>query len=97
MAGVAASLASTGRQTGTSLGVAIAGTIVAPALARGGGTFTGTADGVWWMVTGLGAVIGVLALVSTGRQAAGTAARAAALFAEVDRGAGTARPVRARP
>ena len=36
MAGVAASLASTGRQTGTTLGVAISGTIVGSALARGG-------------------------------------------------------------
>ncbi len=36
MAGVVTSLASTGRQAGTSLGVAIAGTIVGSALARGG-------------------------------------------------------------
>jgi hypothetical protein len=39
------------------------------------------------MVLGLGLGILVLGLVSTGRRARGTAARAAALFEEVDRGA----------
>jgi hypothetical protein len=87
MAGVAASLASTGRQTGTTLGVAIAGAIVGPALASGGTAFTSAADAVWWLVLGLGASIGVLGLVSTGRRALATAGRAAALFGEVDRGA----------
>jgi MFS family permease len=86
MAGVAAALASVGRQTGTTLGVAISGTIVGAALARGEMAFTGAAHGVWWMVLGLGLGIGVLGLVSTGRWARGTAERAAALFAEVDRG-----------
>ena len=87
MAGVAASLASAGRQTGTALGVAISGTIVGPALARGGTAFTGAAHGVWWMVLGLGLGIVVLGLLSTGRWARGTAARAAALFEGVDTGA----------
>ncbi|WP_280117124.1 MFS transporter [Microbispora hainanensis] len=68
MAGVAASLASAGRQTGTTLGVAVAGV-----------------HGVWWLVLGLGAGILVLALLSTGRRAQGTAVRAAALFEELDR------------
>jgi EmrB/QacA subfamily drug resistance transporter len=88
MAGVAASLASTGRQTGTTLGVAISGTITGSALARGGTAFTGAAHGVWWMVAGLGAGVLALGLVSTGRWALGTAGRAAALFEEVDRGVG---------
>lgn len=75
MAGLAASVASSGRQTGTTLGVAIAGTIV------GSGTvFTDSARGVWWLVFGLGAGVLVLALLSTGRRAAATAGRAAALF-----------------
>jgi EmrB/QacA subfamily drug resistance transporter len=87
MAGVAASLASAGRQTGTALGVAISGTIVGPALARGGTAFTGAAHGVWWMVLGLGLGIVVLGLLSTGRWARGTAARAVALFEGVDAGA----------
>jgi predicted MFS family arabinose efflux permease len=90
MAGVAASLASAGRQTGTALGVAISGTIVGPALARGGTAFTGAAHGVWWMVLGLGLGIAALGLLSTGRWARGTAARAAALFEGVDTGAAAA-------
>jgi predicted MFS family arabinose efflux permease len=85
MAGVATSLASAGRQTGTTLGVAIAGTIVGSALARGGMAFTSAEHGAWWMVLGLGLGIGVLGLVSTGRWAMGTAGRAAALFEGVDR------------
>jgi hypothetical protein len=87
MAGVATSLASAGRQTGTTLGVAISGTIVGPALARGGVAFTSAARGGWWMVLGLGLGILVLGLLSTGRWARGTAARAAASFEGVDRGA----------
>jgi len=87
MAGVAASLASAGRQTGTTLGVAISGTIVGSALAHGGAAFTGAAHGAWWMVLGLGAVILALGLLSTGRWALATAGRAAALFEGVDRGA----------
>ncbi|TNC27722.1 MFS transporter [Amycolatopsis alkalitolerans] len=71
MAGVAGSLASTGRQTGTTLGVALAGTI--------GG------DSVWWLICGLGAGVLILAVLSTGRRALGTAARAAALFEDVER------------
>ena len=85
MAGVAASLASVGRHTGTTLGVAIAGTIVGSSLA--GGTFTSAAHGVWWLVLVLGLGVVVLALISTGQWAVGTAERAAALFDEVDRGA----------
>ena len=84
MAGVAASLASAGRQTGTTLGVAVAGTIVGSALARGGTAFTGAEHGVWWLVLGLGVGILALGVLSTGRWAAGTAARAAALFARVE-------------
>jgi EmrB/QacA subfamily drug resistance transporter len=86
MAGVATGLASAGRQTGTTLGVAISGTIVGAALLRGGPAFTAAERGVWWLVLGLGAGILALGLLSTGRRAAGTAARAAALFEEVDRG-----------
>ena len=86
MAGVAASLASAGRQTGTTLGVAVSGAIAGPALARGGTAFTSAAHTVWWLVAGLGAGIAALGLVSTGRGALATAGRAAALFGEVDRG-----------
>ena len=91
MTGLAASLASTGRQAGTTLGVAIAGAVVGPALARGssaagGAAFTTAEHGIWWLVIGLGAGIVVLGLLSTGRRAAATAARAAALFPEAENG-----------
>lgn len=86
MAGVAASLASTGRHTGTALGVAISGTVLGSA--HGGAAFTDAEHGVWWLLVGLGAVITGLALLGTGRRAEATAARAAALFDEVDRGPG---------
>jgi predicted MFS family arabinose efflux permease len=84
MAGLAGSLASTGRQAGTTLGVAISGAVIGPASARGGTAFTSAAHGVWWMILVLGAGIVVLGLVSTGRRASRTAVRAAALFEWVD-------------
>ncbi|SDH58550.1 DHA2 family efflux MFS transporter permease subunit [Nonomuraea jiangxiensis] len=80
MAGVAASLASAGRQTGTTLGVAISGTIVGSAASSGGTAFTGAAHGVWWLLLGLGLGLLALGLLSTGRWAVGTAERAAALL-----------------
>jgi EmrB/QacA subfamily drug resistance transporter len=80
MAGVAAAVASTGRQTGTTLGVAISGTIVGSALVSGGTAFTTAEHSVWWLVLGLGIGILVLGLASTGRWALGSAQRAAALF-----------------
>jgi len=98
MTGVAASLASVGRQTGTTLGVAISGTIVGSAVARGGLAFTRAERGVWWLVLGLGVGLGVLGLLSTGRWAADTARRAAAAFEEADTGpAPGGRPLRAGP
>jgi EmrB/QacA subfamily drug resistance transporter len=69
MAGVAASLASAGRQTGTTLGVAASGTILGSAFARGGTTLIRAAHSVWWLVLGLGVGIVVLGLLSTGRSA----------------------------
>lgn len=80
MAGVAGATASVGRQTGTTLGVAIAGTIVGSGLAGDGAAFTSAASGVWWLLVGLGAGVVALALLSTGRQALASARRAPALF-----------------
>jgi EmrB/QacA subfamily drug resistance transporter len=80
MAGVAASVASVGRQSGTALGVAISGTLIAPALSAGGPSFTSAVRGVWWVVLALGVVIVALGALSTSRWAAGTARRAATLF-----------------
>jgi EmrB/QacA subfamily drug resistance transporter len=82
MAGVATSLASAGRQTGTTLGVAIAGTILGSV--SDGSSFTSSAHAVWWLVFGLGAGIVALGLISTGPWAKGTAERAASLFGEIE-------------
>ncbi|MEU3992936.1 DHA2 family efflux MFS transporter permease subunit [Streptomyces platensis] len=79
MAGLAGSLASTGRQTGTTLGVAISGTLIGPQIAHGGTAFTGAAHRVWWMLVVLGAGILVLAAVSAGPWARATAERAGVL------------------
>jgi EmrB/QacA subfamily drug resistance transporter len=86
MAGVAASLASAGRQTGTTLGVAISGTIVGSAVDRDRTAFTDAAHGVWWLVLGLGVGILVLGLLSTASWASDTAERAAALFQGMESG-----------
>nr|WP_189081171.1 MFS transporter [Mangrovihabitans endophyticus] len=85
MAGVATSLASSGRQTGTTLGVAISGTIVGSTVGDPA-AFHHATYGVWWLTVGLGAGIVAAGLLSTGRWAAATADRAATLFEEVDRG-----------
>lgn len=76
MAALATAVASSGRQTGITLGVAIAGTIVGH----------GADHAVWWMVAALGVGILALGLVSTGRWARSSADRAATLFEQLDHG-----------
>lgn len=69
-AGVAAAVASTSRQVGASLGVAIVGSLIA-----GGGTrsaFTTESHAAWGVIAGCGLL--VIGFVSTGHWAAGTAA-----------------------
>ena len=80
MAGVAAAVASASRQFGITLGVAMAGSVVGVAMARGGAAFTEATHTVWWIVVGLGLVIFALGLITTSRWALGSAQRAAALF-----------------
>jgi EmrB/QacA subfamily drug resistance transporter len=77
-AGVAAGLASTSRQIGTSLGVAVAGSAATSALhgsLRAG--FAQASHAGWWMVAGCGAAVLVLGLVTSGRWARRTADRTA--------------------
>jgi len=68
-AGVAAAIASTSRQVGISLGVAVIGSVAA---AYRGPSGTG---GGWWIVTACGALVAVLGIVTTGRWARETAER----------------------
>lgn len=71
-AGVAAAVASTSRQVGQSLGVAVIGAAIA----------AGLHTTAWWIIAGCGAVVLLLGTLTTGRWAAGTAERAAARFRE---------------
>jgi EmrB/QacA subfamily drug resistance transporter len=80
-AGVAAAIASTSRQVGAALGVAVVGSVLSSGL--GGPLKTGfsaASHPAWWILAGCGfAVLGVGAL-TTGRWAVGTAQRTAHLF-----------------
>jgi EmrB/QacA subfamily drug resistance transporter len=83
MAALATSFPSAARQVGTTLGVAISGTILGPAVASGSVAFTRGQHAVAWVVVALGLATLIVALVSTGRQARATAIRAAALFEQM--------------
>jgi EmrB/QacA subfamily drug resistance transporter len=62
-AGVAAAIASTGRQVGAAIGVAVAGTVVTSS--RTGATdFARATHPIWWIMTGCGAITLVLGAVS---------------------------------
>jgi MFS family permease len=77
MAGVAASVASTSRQTGMTLGVAVSGSIVGSTLAEGGIAFTTATHAISWLLFALGLLVVGLGLLTTGRWALGTARLAA--------------------
>ena len=81
-AGVAAAVASTSRQVGTSLGVAVMGSAVISAMTgplRTG--FTSASHVGWWIIAGCGAVVLAVGLLTSGRWARRTADRTAAMFA----------------
>jgi hypothetical protein len=80
-AGLAAAIASTSRQVGTSLGVAVMGSAVLSALH--GAVRAGFADAShvgWWIVAGCGAAILLAGIISTSRWADATAKRTASLL-----------------
>ncbi|MFE0178920.1 MFS transporter [Streptomyces sp. NPDC059002] len=82
-AGVAAAVASTSRQIGQTLGVAVIGAVLASGVAsssyaRG---FTAASRPAWWIIAGCGLAVLVLGAVTSGRWARGTAERTAELFA----------------
>jgi MFS family permease len=75
-AGVAAAIASTSRQVGTSLGVAVMGSVVLSALhgpLRSG--FAHASHVGWWIVAGCGAGVLALGVITTSRRAKNTAER----------------------
>jgi EmrB/QacA subfamily drug resistance transporter len=80
-AGVASGTASTSRQVGQSLGVAVTGSILAGSLhgpMRTG--FIDASHGAWLVLAGCGVVVFVLGIITTTRWARGTVTRTAALF-----------------
>jgi len=61
-AGVASAIASTSRQVGAALGIAVAGTVVAAGREKGS-DLTQTTHPMWWIMTGCGAVVLLLGWV----------------------------------
>ncbi len=78
-AGVAAAVASTSRQVGSSLGVAIFGSILAS-----GTSFEHDSHVCWYVALGCAVAIGLLGIITTGNSAKASAARTAALFTQAD-------------
>ncbi|RPK52338.1 MULTISPECIES: MFS transporter [Streptomyces] len=75
-AGVAAAVASTSRQTGSTLGVAVIGAVLAAGMA-GGRDFESATGPAWWIITLCGAFVLVVGAVSSGPWAMATAERTA--------------------
>jgi EmrB/QacA subfamily drug resistance transporter len=83
-AGLAAAVASTSRQIGASLGVALAGTIVAGHMHNG---FAEASHPFWWLVAGGGTAVLFLAWLSNTRWARDSTRHAAHLLEEAPTGA----------
>jgi EmrB/QacA subfamily drug resistance transporter len=81
-AGVAAAVASTSRQVGATLGVAVAGAIAGTSgSAVIGAGFSSATHPAWWAITGLTVAVIVLGVLCTGPWARGTADQTAARIA----------------
>lgn len=75
-AGVAAAIASTSRQTGSTLGVAVVGAVLAAGMARGS-DFAGASGPAWWIITGCGLLVLLVGAATSGPWARATADRTA--------------------
>ncbi|MCY0918207.1 MFS transporter [Streptomyces sp. H27-G5] len=75
-AGVAAAVASTSRQTGATLGVAVIGAVLA-AGTSGGAAFAEATRPAWWIITLCGVSVLAVGLLTTGSWARATALRTA--------------------
>jgi predicted MFS family arabinose efflux permease len=78
-AGVAAAIASTSRQVGAALGVAVAGTVVSASRASGM-NFAQATHPIWWIMTGCGVVVLLLGWASNTEWSRASAGRAASLL-----------------
>lgn len=80
-AGVAAAVASTSRQLGAALGVAIIGSVVTSQVTGPFATgFTAASHLGWWIMTGCGVLVLAMGILTTSRWARRTADTAAATF-----------------
>jgi EmrB/QacA subfamily drug resistance transporter len=84
-AGVAAAVASTSRQLGSTLGVAVIGAVLASGAGSVGGAtqraaFIEASRPAWWIMTGCGALVLLLGALTSGRWARATAERTAERF-----------------
>jgi EmrB/QacA subfamily drug resistance transporter len=77
-AGVAAAVASTSRQVGQTMGVAVVGAIAAAGAGRVGPGFVAASHAGWWIVAGCGLLTLALGIASTTARAEASARRAAA-------------------
>ncbi|MFD3806319.1 MFS transporter [Streptomyces sp. NPDC058619] len=75
-AGVAAAIASTSRQTGGTLGVAVVGSVLASGMGHGA-DFAEATGPAWWIITGCGLIVLVVGVATSGPWARSTAARTA--------------------
>jgi EmrB/QacA subfamily drug resistance transporter len=80
-AGAASAVASTSRQVGVSVGVALCGSVLGSALSTAGADFAVAARPLWLACAGLGVVILVMGLFSTSQRALRSADRLAPLIA----------------
>ncbi|MFJ5773254.1 MFS transporter [Streptomyces sp. NPDC093094] len=76
-AGVAAAVASTSRQLGQTLGVAVVGAVLAAGASAHRDTFVSAARPCWWILVACGAAVLVLGAVTSGSWARRTAERTA--------------------
>ncbi|GHC41856.1 MFS transporter [Streptomyces flavofungini] len=86
-AGVAAAVASTSRQIGQTLGIAVIGAVLASGVAAGhtasyAADFTHASRPAWWIIAGCGAAVLAVGALTSGKWAQGTARRTAERLAE---------------
>ena len=74
-AGVAAAIATTSRQFGQAIGVAMVGAIVASGAARPGRELAASGHGAWWVLASLGVLVFVLGALATSERAKRSAVR----------------------
>jgi EmrB/QacA subfamily drug resistance transporter len=87
-AGVAAAVASTSRQAGTTVGVAVSGTLTGAGAGMIGAGFATSTHPLWWVTTGAGLAIAVVAVVASTAWAHRTTDRVRHLLEEPANAAG---------